>query len=192
MPRSDNYRQAMAIERKNKNRLLAINPRLDEGSGIYILTRTDEVGIRHAYVGQAKHLLTRLSQHLSGYQHIDLSLKKYGLYAPGNINGWRVGFLHYPECRLDEMEKVYIKQYANAGYQLKNKNSGGNEGKVQIDEYRPTKGYRDGIAHGRRMLARELSHIIEKHLVVGLKEEKKNNKVSIKALEKFHDLLKDI
>ena len=41
------------------------------------------------------------------------------------------------------------------------------------------------------MLARELSHIIEKHLVVELKEEKKNNKVSIKALEKFNELLKE-
>lgn len=73
-----NYRQIKAIEQKNKKRILAVNPETDEGSGIYFLTRTDENGIRYAYIGQAKHLLTRLSQHLSGYQHIDLSLKNMG------------------------------------------------------------------------------------------------------------------
>lgn len=40
-----NLRQAKAIEYKNKKRLLEINPSLDEGSGIYFLTRSDEDGI---------------------------------------------------------------------------------------------------------------------------------------------------
>ena len=61
-----NYRQIKAVEQKNKKRILAVNPEVDESSGIYFLTRTDENGIRYAYIGQAKHLLTRLSQHLSG------------------------------------------------------------------------------------------------------------------------------
>ena len=67
----------MAIEAKNKKRILEINPHVDDGSGIYFLTRMDEDGIRYAYIGQAKHLLTRLAQHLSGYQHIDLSLFQF-------------------------------------------------------------------------------------------------------------------
>ena len=74
------FRQAKAIEAKNKRKWLALNPKLDESSGIYILRRQDENGFRYAYVGQAKRILTRLSQHLSGYQHIDLSLKSHGLY----------------------------------------------------------------------------------------------------------------
>lgn len=186
----NNYKRVKAIEQQNKKRLLAINPYLDERSGIYVLTREDEEGIKYAYIGQAKHILTRLAQHFVGYQHIDLSIRKHGLYTHDNVYGWKVGFEHYNANDLDAMEQYYIRQYANDGYQLRNKTSGGQcEGKRQIDEYRPHKGYRDGLEQGRKNLARELSNIIEKHLVISLKEEKKNNKVSIKALEKFNSLL---
>ena len=187
---NDNLRKAKAIEAKNKKRLLAIDPYLDEGSGIYFLVRKDENGIKYAYIGQAKHLLTRLAQHLSGYQHIDLSLKKHGLYSSENVYGWKIGFLHFQISELDFMEKKFIQMYSNNGYQLRNKTAGGQgEGKTQIDDYRPAKGYRDGIAQGRKNLAKELTNIIDKHLCISLKEEKKNNKVSIKAFEKFNDLL---
>lgn len=186
----NNFKRVKAIEQQNKKRLLAVNPYLDERSGIYILTRVDEDGIRYAYIGQAKHILTRLAQHLAGYQHIDISIKKHGIYTHDNVYGWKIGFEHYYENDLDAMEQYYIRQYANDGYQLRNKTSGGQgEGKRQIDEYRPHKGYRDGLEQGRKNLARELSNIIEKHLVISLKEEKKNNKVSIKAFEKFNSLL---
>lgn len=187
---NENLRKAKAIEAKNKKRLLAIDPYLDEGSGIYFLVRKDENGIKYAYIGQAKHLLTRLAQHLSGYQHIDLSLKKHGLYSSENIYGWKIGFLHFQISELDFMEKKFIQMYSNNGYQLRNKTAGGQgEGKTQIDDYRPSKGYRDGIAQGRKNLAKELTNIIDKHLCISIKEEKKNNKVSIKAFEKFYDLL---
>lgn len=187
-----NLKKAKAIEFKNKQRLLAVNPELDEGSGIYFLTRIDESGIRYAYIGQAKHILTRLAQHLVGYQHIDLSLKKHGFHADDNPHGWKVGFLHYPVEELDKQEQHYITAYAQYGYQLRNKTSGSQGvGKKQIDEYRPQKGYRDGILQGKKSLAKELSGIISKHLVVGLREDKKNNKVSMKALEKFNDLLSE-
>ena len=184
------YKQARAIEAKNKHRMLDVNPQLDESSGIYFLTRVDENGIKYAYVGQAKHLLTRLAQHLVGYQHIDLSLKKHGLHSPDNPHGWKVGFLHYPESKLDEMEQVYIRSYAQNGHQMRNKTSGSQgKGKTQIDEYRPAKGYRDGIIQGRKSLAKELWHIIDKHLVVSIKPEKQHNKVSQQAYEKFMGLI---
>ena len=188
---NNNFRKAKAIEDKNKKRLLEVNPNLDERSGIYFLTRVDEEGIKYAYIGQAKHILTRLAQHLTGYQHIDLSIKKHGLYSNRNFYGWKVRFEHHPLDKLDEREQHYIKLYASYGYQLRNKNSGGTVGKVQIDEYRPSKGYHDGLKQGRKALAKELRHIIEKHLEITLKEDKKNNKVSIKALEKFQSLLAD-
>lgn len=187
---NNNFRKSKAIEYKNKKRLMEANSELNEGSGIYFLTRTDEDGIRYAYIGQAKHILTRLTQHFVGYQHIDLSLRKHGLYTEGKQFGWKVGFLNFPISELDEKEQYYIKQYAQYGYQLRNKTSGSQgAGKKQIDEYRPQKGYHDGIKQGKKMLARELTNIISKHLVVNLKEEKKNNKVSIKAFEKFNNLL---
>ena len=187
---NSNIKKAKAIEYKNKKLLLSVNPDLDENSGIYFLTRTDEDGIRYAYIGQAKHVLTRLAQHLSGYQHIDLSLKKYGLYTLRNQYGWKIGFRYYSLSELDEKEQHYIKQYAQAGYQLRNKTSGSQGiGKKQIDEYRPQKGYYDGIKQGKKMLARQLTNIIEKHLEINLKKEKQNNKISIKSMEKFICLL---
>lgn len=187
-----NIAQAKAIEKKNRYRLLNVNPELDDESGIYFLTRTDENGFRYAYIGQAVHILTRLAQHLVGYQHIDLSLKKHGLYADDNPYGWKIGFLHFPKPELDKQEQHYIKAYADYGYQLRNKTSGSQgEGKAQIDDYRPAKGYRDGLKQGRINLARELSHIAEKHLEIRLKPEKQGNKVSEKQFAKFIDLLKE-
>lgn len=185
-----NIQKVKAIESQNKRKILSVNQNVDEGSGIYFLTRTDENGIRYAYIGQAKHLLTRLAQHLSGYQHIDLSLKKHGMFSVGNMYGWNINFMHYPENELDEHEQFWIKRYAKSGYQLRNKTAGGQgEGKKQISEYRPAKGYYDGITQGKKTLARELSHIMEKHLTVELKPEKRGNKVSEKQLEKFNRLL---
>lgn len=185
-----NIAQAKAIEKKNRYRLLDVNPELDDESGIYFLTRTDENGFRYAYIGQAVHILTRLAQHLVGYQHIDLSLKKHGLYADDNPYGWKIGFLHFPKSELDKQEQHYIKAYADYGYQLRNKTSGSQgEGKAQIDDYRPAKGYRDGLKQGRINLARELSHIADKHLEIRLKPEKQGNKVSEKQYEKFIALL---
>lgn len=189
---NSNLKKAKAIEYKNKKNLLTVNAELDEKSGIYFLTRMDEDGIKYAYIGQAKHVLSRLAQHLSGYQHIDLSLKKHGLYAVDNQYGWKVGFMHFPEEMLDEKEQRYIKLYAQEGYQLRNKTSGSQGvGKKKIDEYKPSKGYYDGIRQGKKSLAKELSNIIEKHLEISLKEEKKHNKVSTKALEKFYTLLEE-
>lgn len=183
-------RQRYAIEAKNRKRLLEVNHSLTDESGIYFLTRTDENGFRYAYIGQAVHILQRLAQHLVGYQHIDLSLKKHGLYADDNPYGWKIGFLNFPISELDKQEQYYIKAYADSGYQLRNKTSGSQgEGKAKIDEYRPTKGYRDGIRQGKINLARELSNIAEKHLRIGLREDKRGNKVSERQLEKFMELI---
>lgn len=182
--------KAKAIEKKNKNRLLHLNPKLDEKSGIYFLTREDENGFKYAYIGQAVHILTRLAQHMMGYQHIDLSMKKHGLYSEENPHGWNIGFLHFGREELDQQEQFYIKVYADHGYQLRNKTSGSQgQGKAQIDEYRPHKGYRDGLQQGRLNLARELSNIASKHLTIKLKQGKENNKVSQKQYEKFMALI---
>lgn len=187
MNNRQNIAKSKVIEQKNKKRLLAVNPKLDEKSGIYILWRTEV----HAYVGQSVGLLTRLAQHLAGYsQHIDLSLKKHKLYSSDNPYGYRVDFIHCDKSELDDKEREYIQKCIDKGWILKNKTSGGqDEGKEKIAEYNPSKGYRDGILQGKKTLARELSSIIDKHLTVRLKEEKQNNKTSQKQLEKFNQLL---
>ena len=187
-----NFRQIKAIEQKNKQRLLEVNSRLDDESGIYFLTREDEQCFRYAYIGQAVHILTRLAQHLVGYQHIDLSLKKHGLYSEENPYAWQGKFRHYTTNLLDKMEQLWIKQYADKGYQLRNKTSGSQgEGKAQIADYRPQKGYRDGLKQGRINLARELSSIAEKHLKIEIRDDKKNNKISQRQFEKFKELLSE-
>ena len=186
-------RQAKAIETTNRKRLMKINPKLDDGSGIYFLTRTDENEISYFYIGQAVHIIQRMCSHLTGYQHIDLSIKKRGFYSEENPFGWKINFIHYPVEQLDKMEQYWILEYTKKGYQCRyNKTSGSQgEGKEKINELRPAKGYRDGIQQGKITLARELKHIIDIHLNVSIRPEKANNKVSIKALEKFNDLLNE-
>lgn len=190
-----NIARAKAIEQENKKRLLKLNPKLNDKSGIYFLLREDENGFKYAYVGQAKSVLQRLASHLVGYeQHIDLSLRKHKLYdKEKNPHGWRVEFLNFPESQLDEKEKYYIKLYADKGYQLRNVSLGGqgeNRASGSIGERKAPKGYLQGIQQGRKNLARELSNIAEKHLKIEIREDKKNNKVSQKQYEKFMDLLK--
>ena len=181
-----NVRQAKTIEAKNKKRLLEVNPELDEGSGIYFLTRVNEDGELHGYVGQAKHILTRLAQHLANYQYIDVSIKAHGLYSDTNPYGYKVNFLHFPVEKLDEKERYYIKKYLERGYILKNKTAGGqDEGKVKIAEYKPAKGYRDGLKQGEKNAYKRIRHLLDKHLVLCLKPEKQGNKVSIREYEKF-------
>lgn len=183
----NNVAKAKAIEKSNKERLLKVNPKLTEESGIYFLTREDENGIKYSYVGQAVHIITRLAQHLVGYQHIDLSMKSHGLYSTENPYGWKINFINCSESQLDELESKYILLYIKNGYQSRNKKLGGQcSGNDKIDEYKPAKGYRDGIKQGKKDLARDLKHIIDTHLVISLK---KTTKISERALDKFNGLL---
>lgn len=190
-----NIAKAKAIEQENKKRLLKLNPKLNDESGIYFLLREDENGFKYAYIGQAVHTLSRLASHLVGYeQHIDLSLKRHKLYdKEKNPYGWRVEFLNFSESQLDEKEKHYIKLYADKGYQLRNVSLGGqgeNRASGSIGERKAPKGYMQGIQQGRKNLARELSSIADKHLKIEIRADKANNKVSQRQYEKFMDLLK--
>jgi hypothetical protein len=182
------------MEREIKQRLLFINPKLNEQSGIYFMTREDEQGIKYAYIGQAKHILSRLAQHMTGYQHIDLSLKKHGLISNSNMCGWNVNFLNFPEELLDEKEQYYIKKYALGGYQLRNKTAGGQgSGKKQIDDYRPGKTYRQGVEQGMKNASRDVAKLFEKHLNVSAKNDPPtvNQLKAIDKFEKFLELSKD-
>ena len=196
MRRYQKIAMAKAIEKENKKKLLKLNPELNDESGIYFFLREDENGFRFAYIGQAVKILTRLASHMTGYeQHIDLSLRKHKLYdEQKNPHGWRVEFLNFPESELDEKEKYYIKLYADKGYQLRNVSLGGqgeNRASGSIGERKAPKGYMQGIQQGKKVLARELSNIAEKHLKIEIREDKKNNKVSQKQFEKFKELMNE-
>lgn len=183
-----NYKQIYQIEKENKKRILAVNPNVPERSGIYFLLR-EEGGFKYAYIGQAKSLLKRLAEHLRGYQHIDLSMKKHGLWSEKNPMGYKVHFLEFPQDKLDEMEQKYIKQYANAGYQLKNKTSGSQgEGKKTLDNGTPRKGYLQGVAQGYLNARRDVAHLFKLHLDYKTKKDPPSVNQK-KAAEKFNDFL---
>jgi hypothetical protein len=181
-----NYQNVFDKKEENERQILAVCPDCPRTSGIYFILR-EENGFKYAYIGQAKNLLQRLASHLSGFQYIDVSIKKHGLYSDKNPTGYKVHFLRVPETNLDDMEQYFIRKYANAGYQLRNLTSGSqSKGKRGFDNARPSRGYYDGKMEGEKHLARELKHIIDTHLVISLK---KDTKISQKALEKFKKLL---
>lgn len=188
------YQQIKAIEAKNKRRILDVNPNVDEESGIYIFMRYDsETHIKYAYVGQAKHLLTRLAQHLHigiSPQHIDLSLKKRGLWnIETNPAGWNFTFLHFPQSELNERETELIRVYSNNGFQLYNHTTGSQgEGKRALGEAKCPKGYYDGLKQGYENARREIKHLFDLHLNVAYKANKPS-KNAIKALDKFNEFL---
>lgn len=184
-----NYAQVKAIENANKMRWLAVNSMLSDECGIYIMMRSED-GIKYAYVGQAKHILSRLAQHLSGYDmYIDLSLKKHGLYNEiTNPTGWTVKAIPCKENELNYWERYCIREYANNGFQLRNKTLGGQDkGKVGIDSNKPSKGYRDGLAQGYKNAQRYISQLFEKNLVFGINGEPNKNK--IRAMDKFMEFI---
>lgn len=188
-----NYRQVYAIEKKNKDRLLKVNPKLNDKSGIYFLLREDENGFKFAYIGQAVHVISRLASHLSGYQqHIDLSIRSHGLYnAEKNPYGWRVEFMNLPASQLDEAEKKYIRLYADKGYQLRNVSLGGqgeNRASGLIGERKAPKTYTQGIQQGYKKASKEVAHLFELHLDYKTKSEPPN-KNQEKALNKFLEFL---
>lgn len=189
-----NYKKIYAIEKSNRERLLKVNPNLDDKSGIYFLTRTDEDGISYFYIGQAVKILQRMCSHLTGYQHIDLSLKKRGFYSKDNPYGWQINFIHYPKDELDQMEQYWILQYTKKGYQCRyNKTAGGQgEGKEKINEFKASKTYRDGLKQGYKNASREVSHLFELHLDYKTKSDmpSKNQQKAIDKFDKFLNFYK--
>ena len=183
-----NYKQIYAKKKANEERILKVCPNCPNTSRIYFLLR-EENGFKFGYIGKAKHLLDRLGSHLSGRtQHIDRSLLAHGLWSEENQAGYRVHFLEYPEEKLNEMEQFYIKKYANAGYQLRNVESGGSKGKTDIRERKPSRGYYDGLAQGYKNAQKEVAHLFELHLDYKTKSDKPN-KNQQKAYQKFKDFL---
>lgn len=182
------FKKIKAIEKANKEKWVKHFGAITDESGIYILTR-EENGFKFGYVGQAKHILTRLAEHLVGWQHIDRSLKTHGLFGCENPNGWVLEMaIRYPLSELDKKEQEHIKYYANLGYQMRNKTAGGQGcGKVEIAETRPKKTYRDGVQQGYINAQREVQKLFEKNLVFEING--KTNKNKEKSLQRFNDFL---
>lgn len=181
-----NYKQLYAIKQKNTNRIKSICQDITNNSGIYIFSR-EEKGIRFAYIGQSLHLLDRCVEHLSGFQHIDNSIKKHGLYDElKNPSGYKLWFKEYPQEQLDTQEQFYIKYLANKGYQLKNKTIGGQGvGKDGLENGREPKGYRDGLKQGYENARKEIIVLFNKYLNYSAKTTGKIAERKLKEFEQF-------
>ena len=184
------YEEIKARNEQIRKRWLSVNAILSDASGIYILTR-EENGFKYAYVGQAKHVLSRLVDHSNGYDMwIDLSIRKHGLFSKANPTGWMVKSYSCPESTLNHFETLFIREYAGKGYQMRNKTSGGQcAGKTGITANKPAKGYYDGVAQGRANVQRELRDMFRVSLEVSIKG--KPNKNKEKALRRFMDFIGD-
>ena len=188
-----NYKQIFAIKAKNEKIIKEICPKATNTSGIYMFHREDENGFKYAYVGQAtKSLLTRLAQHLDGYdQWIDLSIRKHKLYNKDkNPYGYKINILCYckpEEC--NEKELFYIKKTHDTGFQLRNITGGSQgEGEFNINDNKPSRGYYDGLKQGRKNAIKELKHIVDMYFIISLK---KKGKLAENALQKFWNILNE-
>lgn len=187
-----NYRQIMTIRKINEDKIKQACPIATEDSGIYVFYRTDENGFKFAYVGQAKNLLKRLAEHLSGYQHIDLSIKKHKLYdAENNPYGYHVDIIcHCPYDELDGREQYWIKHYAEQGYQLRNKTTGSQgEDKSALGDGKSNRGYRDGLSQGRKNTQKEIKELFDKYLTYDIKG--KPGKVKQRKYDEFTAFLNE-
>lgn len=183
-----NYKQIFAIKAQNEKRILKYNPSVPKRSGIYFLLR-EENGFKYAYIGQALDIRSRLASHLSGYQHIDLSLKKHGFWSEDNPTGYNIHFLEFPKEQLDEKEMYYIRKYANAGYQLRNATSGSQgEGKKGLDNAKQPRTYTEGLHNGYANAQKEIKHLFDLHLEAVTKKQPPT-KLQEKALQKFKDFM---
>ena len=195
---SVNFKKLFAMKKRTNEILDKYLPKLENRSGIYIFSRIDENDIKYAYIGQALHLKDRIVSHLMGYsQRIDISLKKRKIADKGNPYGWNIKYCFYPPDELDEQEKETIMRYANVGYQLYNKTLGGQGvGKVGINDGQSTKGYRDGVAYGRKQAIKEVKEFFDKYLDYDIKEPRltKNGKpvaIKEKKLNEFKLFLEE-
>ena len=185
-----NPRQIYARKLKAEKQITDTFGFIPNDSGIYIFSRTDENGIKYAYVGQAKHLKSRIAEHLLGYQHIDLSIRKHKLWSKDNPSGYALVFQIQSEDELDKLEKATINYVANDGYQLLNKTIGGQgEGKKGLENNKPSKGYHDGLAQGRKNAIKEIKVLFDKYLDYSIKGEP--NKIKERKLKEFEEILND-
>ena len=190
-------KQVWAKKQETRRRIVKLCPSINDNSGIYFFTRTDENGIRYAYVGQAKHLLSRCAQHLLGYQHIDLSIKKHGLYNDKNEYGYKLDYVNLPESQLDAYEREYIQKYASWGFQLRNATLGGQDSGKQVIDSKAPKGYHDGLKQGYENCRKEIIEFFDKYLDFSIKNCVESHKkdgsfkeIFIKKYQEFQELLR--
>lgn len=165
-------------------------PEMKTRPAIYIYWKYTEKKELRMYIGQSIDLLERTCSHILGHSHIDLSLRKWGWYDKDtNPYGWRLHFYYCPKNELDKLERFEIEKYKDRAT-LYNITSGGQgEGKVDINERKPTKTYKDGVAYGELKTKRKIKEYFDKYLDYTIKP--KSNKIKEKKFAEFGEFLKN-
>lgn len=183
-----NYKQIFARKKAVAEKLKRICPNITNDSGIYFYTREKEEGGRAFYIGKSRHLLDRCVTHDTTYsQRIDKSLKSRKYFSKTNPYGWKLNVLFFPEYILDEKEAYYIELYRKEGGECYNIESGGSLGKEIIGERKAPKGYRDGLAQGRKSAKKEVNAFF-KYLDYSIKQP--SNKIKERKYNEFAEWLK--
>lgn len=161
-------------------------------SGIYLFYRINEKGEKCFYVGQAKDLLTRCSQHLMGKeQHIDKSLYVHKFYSAENPTGWRLRVIKTCDrSQLDLAEQTYIQYYLDKNYKSYNVTGGGQfDKKADIGErMQPNlKRYKSGKEYGYEKARSEVRVFFEKYLDYTIKG--KPTKIKERKFAEFGEFL---
>ena len=108
-----------------------------------------------------------------------------------NIYGYHVNVIE--ECAeedMDERERYWIKMFADKGYQLRNKTSGGQDGdKSALGEGKSNKGYRDGLVQGRKNTQKEIKELFDKYLTYDIKG--KPGKIKQRKYDEFTAFLNE-
>ena len=185
-----NYRQIIKIKAEYEKKIRQLCPDVTDNAGIYVFWRIDENGFKFGYVGQALHLCKRLVDHMMCYQHIDNSIRKHKLYdEEKNSHGYHIEIIE--ECApedLDERERYWIKYYADQGYQMRNKTSGGQDGeKSALGGGKSPKGYRDGLTRGYENARKDVSKLFTNYLTYAING--KPGKRKTDAYDKFTEFL---
>lgn len=189
-----NYAQVFARKEATQERIKRVCPKADTRKGIYAFYRVDEQGFKFAYVGQSgakDGLIGRLAEHLTGYQHIDNSIRSHGLYdEQKNPYGYKIVICAYCNTQeeLNQKEQEFIKKFADNSYQLRNKNIGSQgKGKTGLENARPSKTYRDGIVQGTKNTTEKVRVYFDKYLDATIKLP--SNKTKERKLQEFKQFL---
>jgi len=189
-----NWKQIYAKQKASEERIRKLVGHFEEDrTGIYMFKRINEYGVVSFYIGKAEKqsLLKRMAQHLTSYQHIDLSIRKYGLYdSVKNPYGYKAMILTYCEPELcNELERKMIQQCLEKGWVTKNVESGGTANKTDIEIRRASKGYREGVEYGYKKAIREIKVYFSKYLDYGIKG--KPNKLKERKYNEFKEWLNE-
>lgn len=182
-----------AIRKTSEQRLKKLCPEMLNKSGIYIWYRP----IYKVYVGQSVALINRNIDHLLGHDHIALSIKKHGLYnKEKNPLGWKLNYFYVDTTQLDEKERETILKYNNGENELYNTTSGGQGvGKIDINERKESRKYRDGLKQGYENCLNEIKEYFYKYLSFGItpinstKKDGTIKEVYARKLKEFTELL---